>query len=445
MSSEQYSIIIKSISKHYIYYDKPGQRLIELITPKIFNFIRKRNANSSKKICALNTFSLKIKKGETIGIMGRNGSGKSTLLKLICGVVQPSSGEVKTFGSLFPILELGSSFNFENTGIQNIYLNCTIHGFNKVEIDKLLDQIIDFADIGDFITMPIKTYSTGMVVRLAFAIAINIRPSILIVDEALAVGDEAFQRKCYSKIKQIQKEGTTLILVSHSSQDILQLCDRAIVLDSGTKILEGKPKYAVDNYQKFLNSNKNTSKSEIEKEIKDLDKNTLIKSKSNYDETIPKVNTVEYPSNGLRIKDVNIIDQNNQIVNVLIPGKRYSINYNIHLDETLHYLAFGTTIKNVTGLALGGGTTDKSEDKWIKIAKKGERYSIGFKFTCNLNKGAYFLNVGATALFSNLAERKFVHRLIDIVSFKVNNNINDLEYEFTFIDPSFEINNINND
>jgi lipopolysaccharide transport system ATP-binding protein len=426
-----------SVSKKYTFYQKEFHRLGQLITPKFFN----KSKKLSKTIYALNNLSIKVKKGQTLGVMGKNGSGKSTFLKLLCGVLQPTTGNIKIYGTLFPILELGSSFNHENSGLQNIYLNCTIHGFSEKKISKMLNEIIQFADIGEFIDMPVKTYSTGMVVRLAFAIAINIKPDILIIDEALAVGDEAFQRKCYSKIKQIQSEGTTLILVSHSSQDILQLCDTAFVLDNGTMILEGEPKFVVDNYQKYLNLNRNSEKQNDKENVITSHKSKNLISDAYFDKTLPKTNILEYDRNGMEIHNVNILDQKSEIVNILIPGKRYIVSYDVNVEKTLNFVAFGTTIKNITGLSLAGGTTDVADEKWVKEMKKNKKYNINFSFTCNLNKGIYFINVGAVAV--NGLERHFVHRLIDVLSFKVNYNLSNLEYEFVTINPTFEIKNLN--
>ncbi len=435
----EYSIIINDLSKNYSFYNKPIDRLKQIIIPSIFNIFKLKPRTYSTEINAISNLNLKIKKGETIGIIGRNGSGKSTLLKMICGVLQPSMGNIKSYGKIFPILELGSSFNPENTGLQNIYLNYTIHGFNESEIKTKIDKVIDFADIGSFINMPVKTYSTGMIVRLAFAIAINIEPDILIIDEALAVGDEAFQLKCYSKIRKLQKRGITIVLVSHSSQNILQLCNKAFVLDQGKMIIQGNPKYVIDNYLKFLNEKQN---------INNYGETTLISNKSNkkenkslthFDPNITKPSSTEYPSKGLLISNLSLTDDKDEIVNILVQGRRYNIHFQVNVNVKAYDLAFGTTIKNVTGLHLTGATTEQTKDKWISEVNKGQIISVKISFKCNLNAATYFINVGVVGLTENNSNRQFLHRFVDKSSFKIISNINNLESDIVMSDPSMDI------
>ena len=201
---------------------------------------------------ALRDVSLSVNKGETVGIIGTNGSGKSTMLKIITGVLNPTAGNVEIDGRISALLELGAGFNMEFTGIENIYLNGTMIGFSKAEIDAKLQDILDFADIGDFVYQQVKTYSSGMFVRLAFAVAINIDPEILIVDEALSVGDVFFQNKCYHKFEEFKKAGKTILFVSHDLSSISKYCDRVVLLDRGRKIGEGAPKEIIDMYKKVL-------------------------------------------------------------------------------------------------------------------------------------------------------------------------------------------------
>lgn len=195
---------------------------------------------------------LTIKKGESVGIIGTNGSGKSTILKIITGVLSKTSGDVKVNGRISALLELGAGFNMEYTGIENIYLNGTMIGFTEAEIDARLQDILDFADIGDFVYQPVKTYSSGMFVRLAFAVAINIDPEILIVDEALSVGDVFFQMKCFHKFEEFQQMGKTILFVSHDLSSIAKYCDRVILLNQGVKLAEGNPKDMINMYKKLL-------------------------------------------------------------------------------------------------------------------------------------------------------------------------------------------------
>jgi len=196
---------------------------------------------------------LTLGRGETVGIVGRNGSGKSTLLQIICGTLQPTAGDVNVNGRVAALLELGAGFNPDFTGRENVYLNGAIIGLSREEIDAEFEKIERFADIGQFINQPTKSYSSGMYVRLAFSVAIHANPDILIIDEALSVGDEAFQRKCFARIEQMQAKGTTILFVSHSAQAVIELCDRAVLLDAGEILLTGTPKQVVGQYQRLMN------------------------------------------------------------------------------------------------------------------------------------------------------------------------------------------------
>ena len=238
------AIQVRNVSKMYKLYDKPMDRLKESLgltrIPKY------------KEHYALRDLSFEVKNGECVGIIGTNGSGKSTILKIITGVLNPTDGEVKVNGRISALLELGAGFNQEYTGIENIYLNGTMMGFTREEIDSRINDILAFADIGDFVYQPVKTYSSGMFVRLAFAVAINIDPEILIVDEALSVGDVFFQVKCYHKFEEFKKLGKTILFVSHDLGSISKYCDRVVLLNQGQKVAEGRPKRIVDLYKQIL-------------------------------------------------------------------------------------------------------------------------------------------------------------------------------------------------
>ena len=242
--SEEYAIRVKDVSKLYKLYDKPSYRLRDAL-----GLTRKK---LYREHYALHHMNFDVKKGETVGLIGTNGAGKSTILKIITGVLNPSEGEVVIDGRISALLELGAGFNMEYTGIENIYLNGTMIGFSKEEIDRRMDNILKFADIGDFVYQPVKTYSSGMFVRLAFAVAINIDPEILIVDEALSVGDVFFQAKCYKKFEDFKKAGKTILFVSHDLGSISRYCDRVILLNKGVKMAEGNPKDMIDLYKKVL-------------------------------------------------------------------------------------------------------------------------------------------------------------------------------------------------
>ena len=242
--TSNFAIECNELSKCFTIYKNPKDRLKQAFSrnPKKYH----------EEFWAVKNVNLSIKKGETVGVVGGNGSGKSTLLQLICGTLTPTHGTVQTNGRISALLELGSGFNPDFTGIENIYLYGCILGLKNKDIDLALEEIISFADIGDFIYQPVKSYSSGMKVRLAFGVAINIKPEIMIIDEALSVGDERFQRKCYSKIEEIREAGTSILFVSHSANTIINLCDRALLMHRGSLICSEEPKKIVSYYQKIL-------------------------------------------------------------------------------------------------------------------------------------------------------------------------------------------------
>ncbi|MFR1262652.1 MAG: ABC transporter ATP-binding protein, partial [Fusicatenibacter saccharivorans] len=238
------AITVDHVSKLYKLYDKPSDRFKEamgLTKKKLY-----------REHYALRDVSFHVRRGESIGIIGTNGSGKSTMLKIITGVLNPTEGQVNVNGRISALLELGAGFNGEYSGIENVYLNGTMNGFSREEIDARMDDILRFADIGEFVNQPVKTYSSGMFVRLAFAVAINIEPEILIVDEALSVGDVFFQAKCFRKFEEFREMGKTLLMVSHDLSSISKYSDKVILLNQGTMVDEGEPKYIVDLYKRFL-------------------------------------------------------------------------------------------------------------------------------------------------------------------------------------------------
>ena len=237
-NSDEVAIRINNVSKVYKIFDTPGKRFL-------YHMFHTRNG---KDFVALDNVSFEVKKGESFGIIGRNGSGKSTMLQILAGIIKASSGEIEIHGKIAALLELGSGFNPESTGYENIYMNAAILGVPKDKIDQKVDQIIEFADIGDFVNQPVKTYSSGMFVRLAFAVAINVDADILLIDEALAVGDVFFRQKCYSKLNQLKEEGKTIILVSHGMNEVEQFCERALLLNKGQMVELGDSREVVKKY-----------------------------------------------------------------------------------------------------------------------------------------------------------------------------------------------------
>lgn len=255
-SAEKYAVEVKNVTKIYRLYDKPIDRLKESLSIS--------HKEYHKDFYALSDLSFTVEKGQTVGIIGTNGSGKSTILKIITGVLTPTTGEVNVRGKISALLELGAGFNQDYTGIENIYMNGTMMGYTKKEMDAKLPEILEFAEIGDFVYQPVKTYSSGMFVRLAFALAINVEPEILIVDEALSVGDVFFQSKCYRRMEEIRKNGTTIIMVTHDMGSIIKYCDKVVLLNKGEFIAQGSAGKMVDLYKKILAGQMDALRAELE-------------------------------------------------------------------------------------------------------------------------------------------------------------------------------------
>ena len=327
---DKYAIKVNDVTKVYALYSKPVDRLKESLS------ITKKSYH--KDYYALKNISFDVKEGECVGLLGTNGAGKSTILKIITGVLNPTGGNVEINGKISALLELGAGFNPEYTGIENIYMNGTLMGFSRAEIERRMEDILDFADIGDFVHQPVKTYSSGMFVRLAFAVAINIDPEILIVDEALSVGDVFFQAKCYKKFEDFKKAGKTILLVTHSLGTVAKYCDRAIILDKGEKLAEGEPTEMIDLYKKVLvNQNKATVKKEKTKNsdsnkdenTEDLWKNQII--------TNPKINS--YGNGGAEIIDFLLADDLENPTNQILKGYeciiKMKVKFNRHVEDPI--------------------------------------------------------------------------------------------------------------
>ena len=308
-------IEIKNLCKQYKMYHRKKDRLLEILLPKY---------EKHTTFTAMEGFDLELKKGEILGILGRNGAGKSTLLKMITGVVVPTSGEIKINGKISSLLELGTAFNPELTGYENIYQHGQIMGLTHEQVKEKEQEIIDFADIGEHLNQPVKTYSSGMFARLAFACAINVDPDILIVDEVLSVGDMAFQLKCFKKFEQFKKKGKTILFVTHSISDVLNNCNRTIILQHGKKIFDGGVKEGVEEYKKLITKMKdaegNQGKNKITKEVI----NSLSEKAEWKKHFTINPDMVVYGNNEAAIFDYGMFDQDNQplpiIDNVYFPG-----------------------------------------------------------------------------------------------------------------------------
>jgi len=430
------AIRVENLSKCFQIYGSPRDRLKQFFFPRVRRIFGKPEKNYFGEFWALKNVSLEIKKGETVGIIGRNGSGKSTMLQMICGTLSPSSGSIQTYGRVAALLELGAGFNPEFTGRENVYLNASVLGLRNEEIDARFDDILAFAEIGDFIEQPVKTYSSGMLVRLAFAVAINVDPEILIVDEALSVGDELFQRKCFSRIEAIRSKGATILFVSHSGGTIIELCDRAVLLDSGERLAVGSPKHIVARYQKMLYApadklklireqirraeDRSGSLENVATQIKNETENageTHDEVLESYDPNLKPTSTLEYESLGVIIASPVILTVEGRQVNNLIRGKNYRYTYKVHFSTNAINVRFGMLIKTVSGVELGGAVSVGSINESVGFVDSGSTYQVEFRFRCSLNSGVYFLNAGVVGDV-NGAET-FLHRITDFDMFRV--------------------------
>ncbi|WP_029232772.1 ABC transporter ATP-binding protein [Butyrivibrio sp. VCB2006] len=434
------AIEVKNLTKSYKLYDKPMDRLkdsLGLSGKKRF-----------KEHLALNNVSLSVKKGETVGIIGTNGSGKSTILKIITGVLSPTSGEVNVDGHISALLELGAGFNMEYNGIDNIYLNGMMIGFSEEEITKRLDAILEFADIGDYVYQPCKTYSSGMFVRLAFAVAINIDPEILIVDEALSVGDVFFQAKCYHKFEEFKKQGKTILFVSHDLSSISKYCDRAILLNQGVLLGEGTPKKMIDIYKQVLVGQyplptggdvenllddeqirdaaaKADEKANSKvKGDKDLDKKN---SKSQAEDKAMGENpdTLEYGDGAATIDEFYVTDANGLRASSIIKGTDFTVHMRVKFNKDVAAPIFAFTFKNILGIEITG-TNSMVEKAFLEPVKAGDVKDISFTQNMSLQGGEYLISFGVTGFEQN--DFTVYHRLYDALNITVVSDKNTVGY-----------------
>ncbi|MEE5989550.1 MAG: ABC transporter ATP-binding protein [Lachnospiraceae bacterium] len=403
--NEEYAIRVKDVSKVYRLYSRNRDRVLDA-----FGLSGKKKLY--REHYALNHLSFDVHKGEAVGIIGVNGAGKSTILKIITGVLNPTEGNVEINGRISALLELGAGFNMEYTGMQNIYLNGMMIGFSREEIDAKMDEILAFADIGDFVNQPVKTYSSGMFVRLAFAIAINIDPEILIVDEALAVGDVFFQNKCFHKFDEFKKRGKTILIVSHDLSSIRKYCDRAILLDKGQKVDESTPAKIIDLYKRVLVGQFGEGVEDSQK-ISDPSIDPAGKWMSNY-VINPKFD--EYGDKEVEIVDFAVLDNTGKYTTTLEKKEPFSLNVKIkaHRKVTEPIVAF--TIRSLRGTDVCG-TNTMYEDIDLGTMQEGEEKTIVFKQNMDLQGAQYLLSFGCTRFEGD--DFKVFHRLYDIVSLTV--------------------------
>lgn len=457
------AIEIRNVEKVYKLYDKPSHRLLEALR------IGRGKRHTEHR--ALQGVDLSVRQGECVGIIGTNGSGKSTLLKIITGVISPSAGEVQVNGRISALLELGAGFNMEYNGIENIYLNGAMIGFSKQEIDRKLPEILAFADIGDYVHQPAKTYSSGMFVRLAFAVAINIEPEILIVDEALSVGDVFFQAKCYHKFEEFKKMGKTILFVSHDLGSISKYCDRVALLNRGVKLCEGAPKQMLDAYKQVLVGQYTAPEPEGERLLDDASLRKLAaqavdgktqsgaqvaadqdseaarqaaggrrgaageradgKNGAAGGDADGKSGTarggagggqaenperLEYGSKKARITEYYITDEKGVRSCAILKGGSFTIHMKVEAAERLAAPIFAFTIKNARGTEITG-TNTMFEKAFLEALEPGETKEISFTQEMNLQGGEYLLSLGVTGYEGDAFT--VYHRLYDVLGLTV--------------------------
>jgi lipopolysaccharide transport system ATP-binding protein len=428
VSMPETAIRLKDVSKFYKLYDSKRDRFREAFDP----WRRKR----FREFYALRGIDLDVKKGEILGVVGRNGAGKSTLLKVLSGVIQANSGQVEVNGRVSALLELGAGLNPNLDGIQNIYFGGIMLGFSREQMKEKLNDIMAFADIGDFISQPMRTYSSGMRARLGFALAVNVNPDILIVDEVLSVGDEMFRRKCYAKMESIMDAGCTVLYVSHNSNAINQFCSRVALLDNGELLLQGPPKTVTMYYLRLMNASPETRMA-VRGEIKELNKDPARKNALAHrgaghgkkdpfaDETIQRLvpffipelipqSTLIQKNHDVSIDDVQLLTPGGERVNVLVMGEEYHLAFKVRFDMDAAEVSFGVVIKSQKGVNL---CSCNLKGDFIPFIAKGKQATVHFYFNCNLLPGSYFCTINSSANISE--QRKVLIQIQDALVFKV--------------------------
>lgn len=411
MEEKKMAILASQITKMYKLYQKPSDRIREafgLTKNKLY-----------KENYALKGIDLSIQQGETVGIIGTNGSGKSTILKIITGVLNPTSGKLIVNGRISALLELGAGFNMEYNGIENIYLNGTMMGFSEKEIDAKLQDILDFADIGDYVYQPCKTYSSGMFVRLAFAVAINIEPEILIVDEALSVGDVFFQAKCYHKFEEFKKMGKTILFVSHDLGSIAKYCDRVILLNKGTLLGEGKPKEMIDAYKQVLVG-----------QYQSTDRDDSLLDDEEVNKAAAKVlgvneKALEYGTKDGEIVEFYITDQKGRKTQAIVKGEEFTLYMKVRFHKNLPAPIFAFTIKDKHGTEITG-TNSMVEKAFLNSVREGDVKEVTFTQKIDLQGGEYLISLGVTGYEGDIFQ--VYHRLYDVLNLTVVSDKNTVGY-----------------
>ena len=425
MSGEKTVIKITNLVKEYKMFSRKKDRLLETIVP---------GYERHQTFRAMDNLNLEIRKGEVLGILGKNGAGKSTLLKMITGVVFPTSGKIEINGKISSLLELGTAFNPDLTGIENIYQHGEVMGLTRAQIEEKKEDIISFADIGDHIHQPVKTYSSGMFARLAFACAINVEPDILIVDEVLSVGDMAFQLKCFKKFEQFKQKGKTILFVTHSISDVMRNCTRTIIIESGKKIFDGSVKEGVDKYKKL---------------IVGLDIDNEIKSEEIEEETVTEIgNEVTWKDNfelnpeeliygtkAVDIIDYGIFNKEGKYETLIKNSEEVTIKMKVKFNKNIENPIFAITIKDIKGMEFCGTNTiiDRID---TGTYKKGDIALVTFKQVIPIMPGRYTISFGCVKYNNDgdleVYQRRYDTIFIEVMSYRECIALCDLNSKITF-------------
>ena len=436
--SDEKVISVNQVSKAYRIWETPTARLLSpllystacLLPEKssISGQLRNRAAEYYDDFFALHDISFSVSRGQAIGIIGRNGSGKSTLLQIIAGTLQPTTGSVKICGRVAALLELGSGFNPEFTGRENVFLNAAVLGLSREQIESKFEEIEKFAGIGSFIEQPVRTYSSGMQLRLAFAVQTAVEPEILIVDEALSVGDEAFSRKCISRVNQLRDRGTSLLLVSHSANLITSLCEQALLLEGGRLLLNAPPKQVISRYHRLIFTGQDVAENHANSEgnvpepedgtpqTNEPDKEPVTCDESCFDPSMAASGQVAYEPCGVRIRTPQIINSKGIRVNCLTHSCEYTYTYETDILEDCFGVVFMCGFRSKEGFELGGICSHINNTAADFLAA-GTSVKVIFRFRCTMLPDTFFINAGIMGILNG--ERTYLHRLVDVVQFRV--------------------------
>ena len=430
------AVIVRQLSKRYALDARPRDRLRQVLLPGSFE--------PRRELWALRDLSFRVSRGETLGIMGRNGCGKSTLLEVIAGTLSPTSGSVSVEGRVAALLELGAGFDPELSGRENVAIYGALLGMSRTETAARFDDIVEFAGLESFIDEPVRTYSTGMFVRLAFSVAVSSVPDVLLIDEALAVGDEAFQRRCFGRLAELKEQGVTLLFVSHSASTVLEICDRAVLLDAGEMLMMGEPKEVVERYHRLIFAPPEKQPS-IREEIRCHAQGDRAKSgglgvgqvesdpevgpdavalatdvhsieDERFDAELRSESRVEYVSHGARISDVQIRNAAGEPRNVLRRGALYWYEFRVDFEKAVAGVRFGMMFKTVSGVELGGIMTHPVGES-VAVVEAGRAMQIRIPFRAALAPGTYFANAGVVGIQEG--SEIFLHRITDALRLRI--------------------------